>query len=97
MTIIPTVTITEIRGGIAAEAVEIGLAGHGRDQDRAVASLRSMLRTWARCLSEDGELERTLARLGVVVVPGGDTIEVDIRPHQAISARRSGAAEHCCS
>lgn len=83
MTIIPTVTITAIQGGQAARAVEIGLTGHGRDQDRAVASLRSMLRTWARCLSEAGELERTLTRLGVVVVPGGDTLEVDIRPQQA--------------
>lgn len=82
MTIVPTVTITAIQGGIAARAVEIGLAGHGRDQDRAVASLRSMLRTWVRCLAEDGELERTLARLGVVAVPGGDTIEFDIRPQQ---------------
>lgn len=82
MTIIPTVTVMAIQGGVAARAVEIGLAGHGRDQDRAVASLRSMLRTWARCLSEDGELERTLARLGVVAVPGGDTIEVDIQPKQ---------------
>lgn len=41
-----------------------------------------MLRTWVRCLAEDGELERTLARLGVVAVPGGDTIEFDIRPQQ---------------
>lgn len=78
MTIVPVVTVTEIKGGMAARATEIGLAGHGRDRERAMASLRSMVRTWARCLSDEGELERTLARLGVVARPDGDGLNVDL-------------------
>jgi hypothetical protein len=78
MTIAPVVTVTEIKGGIAARAVEIGLAGHGRDRERAIASLRSMVRTWARCLLEDGELERTLARLGVATQEGGEGLDIDL-------------------
>lgn len=73
----PVVTVTEIQGGFAARAIEIGLAGHGRDRDRALAALRSAVGTWARCLSEDGELERTLARLGVAWVSGSDDLQVE--------------------
>ena len=82
MTIQPLVTITEIRGGMAARAVEIGLAGHGRDQERAVAALRSVIGTWARCLAQDGELERTLVRLGVASNTSGDGLQIafDLKP-----------------
>lgn len=78
MTIMPVVTVTEIRGGIAARASEIGLAGHGRDQERAMASLRSVVATWARCLAEAGELERTLARRGVASNEGDDALRVEL-------------------
>jgi hypothetical protein len=76
MTIMPVVTVTEIRGGIAAHAVEIGLAGHGRDQDRALSALRSVVGTWARCLAADGELERVIARLGVASIASDGGPEV---------------------
>lgn len=68
MTIMPAVTITEIKGGVAAQAVELRMACHGRDRGRAIASLASMVATWARCVALDGELDRTLARLGIKYV-----------------------------
>lgn len=78
MTIHPVVTVTEIRGGVAARAIEIGLASHGRDQGRAEAALRSVITTWARCLLLDGELDRSLARLGIVTEMGGEDLIVDL-------------------
>lgn len=77
MTIEPTVTVTKIKGGVAAKAVEIGLAGHGRDQERALASLQSMVRTWASCLLAAGELERSLVRLGIATRSDTEELRVD--------------------
>lgn len=78
VTIHPTVKIEPVRGGVAARASEIGVSGHGRDTDRAVASVRSIVGIWARSLAASGQLEQALARLGVSWEDSGPTI--DIKP-----------------
>ena len=77
MTIRPTVSVERIRAGIAARASEIGLACHGRDEERALASLRVTLGIWARAISQDGDLEPTLARLGVLWDDAGTGVVVE--------------------
>jgi hypothetical protein len=59
------VTREPIQAGIAARTPEIGLTGHGRDESRAVAAVSSIVGIWARTLQKAGELEPTLARLGI--------------------------------
>lgn len=76
MTIMPVVTVSPIRGGIAVEAVELRLAGHGRDRERAEAALRSAVLTWASCVARDGDLGRSLMRLGVKSDDAGNGVEV---------------------
>src|SRR5260221_13023808 len=66
VTIRPSVFIEPIYSGVAARLPEIGMACHGRDADRALASVRSTVAIWARALASDGTLKKTLARLGVV-------------------------------
>jgi hypothetical protein len=78
VTIKQSVTVTEIRGGIAARASEIGLAGHGRDQERALDALRSVVAIWARCLADEGELKRTLARRGVASSEGNGALRIEL-------------------
>ena len=83
MTIEPTVTVSSIKGGVSATAREIGLAGHGADEERAVASLHSMVLTWAQCLAAEGELERAIARRGVRARRDGEALQVDIDARRA--------------
>lgn len=77
MTIRPVVTVEPIRAGIAVRAREIGLACHGRDEERALASMRSTLGIWARLIAAEGTLEPTLARLGVLRDQEGRGIVVE--------------------
>ena len=77
MTIRPVVTVESCRAGIAARAREIGLACHGRDEERAMASIRVTLGIWARLLATEGDLEGTLARLGVLWDDAGAGLSVE--------------------
>jgi len=77
VTIHPTVHIEPIKAGMAARTPEIGLAGHGRDEGRALASLTSVVAIWARSLAQQGLLEGTLARLGVRWEGDGGVIRVE--------------------
>jgi hypothetical protein len=77
MTIYPLVTVESIRSGVAARTPEIGLAGHGRDTSRAVASVSSIVGIWARTLQGAGELELTLARLGIEYSAAGRGIVIE--------------------
>jgi hypothetical protein len=54
-----------IQGGMAARAVSVPLAGHGRDQDRAVASLVRAVLAWCHGLQADGALEQALRDRGI--------------------------------
>lgn len=83
MTIQPNITVQAIRGGFSARNAEIGLAGHGPDEDRAISSLRSAVETWARCLDREGVLEMSLNRRGVNYREAGDRIAVE--PRVAVS------------
>ncbi|CAN5237636.1 hypothetical protein BH24CHL7_BH24CHL7_04320 [soil metagenome] len=76
MTIRPTVMVEPIKAGVAARAIEIGIACHGRDEDRALAALRATVGIWARALASGGDLEGILARLGIVWEPGSDQLNV---------------------
>jgi hypothetical protein len=75
----PSVALHEIRGGIAARTGEIGLVGHGIDEERAVSNLRSAVEIWARCLARAGILEASLIERGVHYVPNGERITVELR------------------
>jgi len=77
MTIHPTVRLQAIKAGMAARTPEIGLAGHGRDEGRALAALTSVVAIWARSLAQQGILEGTLARLGVRWDGDGSVIQIE--------------------
>lgn len=77
MTIHPSVSIEPIPSGVAARLPEIGMACHGRDADRALASVRSTVAIWARALASDGTLPQTLARLGVAWEDRGRGIVIE--------------------
>ena len=77
MTIYPTVIVGNIRGGVAARALELGLACHGPDEGRALAAIRTTVAIWARALESDGLLEGSLARNGVRWEGSGEPISVE--------------------
>lgn len=76
VTIFPIIKIEPIMSGVAARLPEIGMACHGRDAERAVASARSTVGIWARALAKDGTLELTLARLGIAWEPSSRGIVI---------------------
>jgi hypothetical protein len=57
--------LSQRRGGIAATARQIGLAGHGGDRDTALASLRRVAYAWVMGLTAAGCLTEALARCGI--------------------------------
>jgi hypothetical protein len=77
MTIRPIVSVEPIRAGIAVRAREIGLACHGRDEQRAMVSMRHTLGIWARMLESEGDLEGVLARCGVLWDAAGTGIVIE--------------------
>jgi hypothetical protein len=77
MTIRPVVSVEEIRSGVAVRAREIGLACHGRDEERAMASMRHTLGIWARALESEGALEGALYRCGVLWDANGAGIVIE--------------------
>lgn len=76
MTVYPEVHVVQIRDGVAAEATQFGLAGHGEDEAAAVAALRRGLLAWCRSLSRQGLLEKGLDRHGVEWEKVGADIEI---------------------
>ena len=77
MTIHPCVSLEPITSGVAARLPEIGMACHGVDADRALASVRSTVGIWARALASEGTLQQTLARLGVAWEDRGRGIVIE--------------------
>jgi hypothetical protein len=65
MTINLLVRVETIQSGAAARAVNLPLAGHGRDPDRAVASLVRGVVAWGHGLAATGELEAALSGRGI--------------------------------
>ena len=57
--------VSQRRGGYAAAARQLGLAGHGLDQDGALASLRRTIAAWVMGLAAAGWLAEALAGRGV--------------------------------
>lgn len=76
MTVHPALRTSIIRGGIAAYAREIGLAGHGPDETEAVAVATGAVQAWCRALAKTGSLERALTRRGIRWDSAGDGIIV---------------------
>jgi hypothetical protein len=57
--------VSQRRGGVSATARQLGLAGHGLDQDGALASLRRAAAAWIMGLTVAGRLAEALARRGI--------------------------------
>jgi hypothetical protein len=70
------VRIGQIQNGAAAVAVALPLAGHGRDQDRAVASLMRGVLAWCHGLEATGALEGALGERGMRWRPGDGELTV---------------------
>lgn len=78
MTIIPVVSVTAYRSGMAAHALALQLTCHGRTMESAVAALNIVLGDWARALAREGSLREVLDRRGVQW--DGDDDEISVRP-----------------
>lgn len=76
VTIEVQVRIGPIQNGAAAVAVDLPLAGHGRDQDRAVASLMRGVLAWCHGLEATGALEGALGDRGMRWRPGDGELTV---------------------
>lgn len=79
MTILPVITVQAVRGGFSARNAEIGLVGHGSDEERAISTLRSAVEIWARCLARDGILKASLQDRKVTYRETGERIAVEPR------------------
>jgi hypothetical protein len=79
MVVSPYVEISEIFGGVAARASELGLTGHGRDDAHALASLERGVVAWCHGLAADGSLEDVLTRQGVEWRQEGEGISLEMR------------------
>ena len=76
MTIRPTVRIVPIHNGAAARCSELSLAGHGRNEERALDSLRRSVLAWCHGLAGDASLEQALTQRGVAWRDGGPELLV---------------------
>ena len=57
--------VSQRRGGVSATARQLGLAGHGVDQDGALTSLRRAAAAWVMGLTVADRLAEALARRGI--------------------------------
>ena len=76
VTIEVRVRVEQIQNGTAAVAIELPLAGHGRDQDRAVGSLMRAVLAWCHGLEATGALEGALGGRGMQWRPGEGELTV---------------------
>jgi hypothetical protein len=70
------VRVEQIQNGAAAVAMQLPLAGHGRDPDRAVASLMRGVLAWCHGLEATGALEGALGDRGMRWRPGDGELTV---------------------
>jgi hypothetical protein len=72
--------VSQRRGGLSATARQLGLAGHGVDQDGALASLRRAAAAWVMGLTVADRLAEALARRGIRCEdPGSEGLAIDLR------------------
>jgi hypothetical protein len=79
VTIYPPVRMQRIVGGVLARLSDIGLAGFGPDEGRALASVARIAETWARGLTTDGSLSEALRRHRIAFQEGGEAIVAEPR------------------
>jgi hypothetical protein len=72
-----SVTATR-RGGVLARCERLRLAGGGRSQAEAVASLRRGVAAWCAGLERQHALDDALERRGVRWVDDGDRLTVEV-------------------
>jgi len=77
MTVTMQVRIEQIQSGTAARAVGLPLAGHGRDANRAVASLTRGVQAWCHGLRAAGVLEESLRSHGMTWRDGGNEVQIE--------------------
>jgi len=65
MRLVVKADMEEIKGGVAAYARAIGLAGHGRTAPDAIDSLQRSILAWCRGLELAGKLEIVLKEKGL--------------------------------
>jgi hypothetical protein len=65
MTILPTVSVSRIKGGVAARAVQFALAAHGSDADEATQRVARAVGIFARSIARRGDVKGVLSRMGV--------------------------------
>lgn len=76
--------VRTMKAGTEARAPELRLVSHGEDESEAIARLHNVVLTWCSCLQRVGELERALARHGVLWEPvGHNRIEIELQIESA--------------
>ena len=82
MRLMVTADVRARRGGTEAQAIEVGLCGHGSNDETAVTSLRRVVEAWAHGLHHIGELQRAAASHRITVNDTPDSrlvVEVRVR------------------
>jgi hypothetical protein len=77
MTITMLVRIEPIQYGTAARVVGLPLAGHGRDAERAIASLTRGVQAWCHGLQAAGVLEESLRSHGIKWRDVGKDVQIE--------------------
>jgi hypothetical protein len=65
MKLVVEVHVSQRSGGVSAIARQLGLGGHGHDQETALASLRRTVAAWVMGLTAAGRLREALAMRGI--------------------------------
>jgi hypothetical protein len=65
MRLVVEADVAQRSGGVSAIARQIGIAGHGCDQETALASLRRSVAAWVMGLTAAGRLTDALATCGI--------------------------------
>ena len=73
---------SQIKNGVAARSVELGLAGHGKDAPRAIDSLHRGVLAYCRGLERANLLRESLTKRGIRFEEDGlaDIISLEILP-----------------
>jgi hypothetical protein len=79
------VAVKARRGGYAATAPDLGLSGHGDDEEEAIQSLERAALAWCFALHRLKRLDRALGRRGILWEPLDSGIELNLlveSPHE---------------